>query len=279
MSRVLDAAQTILRKSGSQPTPDLSEEKLDSLETSLWAVSPEREWYIERRPKVTVAVLFGCVLAIVAGFLGEPPRTVGQSWWAVIFSSAALVVFVYCTFPYWAARMAFSERRRKTAEYAAERALRDLGQREDVPLNKLFVYNRRQLDAYQEQSRRQQRSAYRHAQAAGLAGILVLIVGILISYQQGTGTDTYVVSGLTGLGTLLSGYMGTTFLATARRADEQLNLYYKEPHMMGRLIVAERVAKTLCPADKPEEGKAMISQLLTWPLPEIPVAKNGTPDE
>jgi len=136
-----------------------------------------------------------------------------------------------------------------------------------IALKDLFRYTRRQLDAYQEESRNQQRLAFRHAQLASVLGLVVLMIGIVVSLQEAPGSDKYVVAGLTGLGAALSGYIANTFIRTARRADDQLNLYYREPHMMGRLVIAERLATTICHSCRKEMGESMIAQALAWPLP------------
>jgi len=138
-----------------------------------------------------------------------------------------------------------------------------------IALKDLFRYTRRQLDAYQEESRNQQRLAFRRAQFASVLGLVVLIIGIVLSLKEAPGSDKYVVAGLSGLGAALSGYIASTFIGTARRADEQLNLYYREPHMMGRLVVAERLATTICDSCKKEMGESMIAQALAWPLPGV----------
>jgi hypothetical protein len=138
---------TALELSGSAPVLNLSDEQLAKVEASLWVGSPERDWYMKRRAKVMVFACLGGALLLLAGCLGQPPRTAGEMWWAAIVLAFAFFTLCYCTFPYWAARLAFSERRRKSAAYRAEKALADLGAESPVPLPKLLVYNRRQLDA------------------------------------------------------------------------------------------------------------------------------------
>jgi hypothetical protein len=222
---------------------------------------------MHRRPKIFIAVATGVMLATTSAILGQPPRSVSEQWWALIVAIAAGIIFCYATFPYWAARRAFLERRRKTAAYRAEISLKRLADSEDISFGPLFAYNRRQLDAYQEESRNQQRSAFHQAQFASAAGLTVIIVGIAASLSQSPGSDQYVVAGLAGLGALLSGFIANTFASSARQANQQLNLYYREPHMVGRMMVAERLAHRMCGDDRSEQAKAMIAQMLAWPLP------------
>lgn len=170
-------------------------------EDDLWSYSPERTWYMRRRPKIAAFVALAVALVIVAGLLGQPPRTPPEAWWSAIVGAIGLVVGSYCLFPYGAARKAFKERQRWMSRYRAEEALRRFDRCESgIPIDALFRYNRRQLDAYQELSRNQQRLAFRHAQAASLAGLVVLVVGVALSFRIAPGGPSYAVAGLTGLG-------------------------------------------------------------------------------
>jgi hypothetical protein len=255
---------------------------IDSIQFDLWACSPERKWYVTRRPRVFAYVVGSVMAALLAALVGQPPRSAIETWWAIILAMTALISLCYSTFPYWAARRGFIERRRKKAAIRAELALKKIPgtinrdekipgttDADGMPLTNLFRYNRRQLDAYQEESRNQQRVAFRHAQFASLAGLLVLIIGIAVSLSEAPGSDKYVVAGLSGLGAALSGYVARTFFSSARQADRQLNFYYQEPHMMGRLILAERITKELCKENEEEMDKFMVTQVLTWPLPDV----------
>lgn len=262
------------------PSFKFDDDFIDSIQFDLWASSPERAWYVRRRPKVFAYVSGAVMAALLAALVGQPPRSAIETWWAIILATVALISLCYSTFPYWAARRGFVERRRKKAAVRAELALKQIPvatDTDDIPLKTLFRYNRRQLDAYQEESRNQQRIAFRHAQFASLAGLLVLIIGIAVSLREAPGSDKYVVAGLSGLGAALSGYVAHTFVRSARQADRQLNLYYQEPHMMGRLILAERIAKEICKEDEEKMGKSMITRVLAWPLPDVnETESNGT---
>jgi hypothetical protein len=254
------------------PVPALAASDFRTPETSMWATSPERTWYLGRRARLLPFVAAGVLLAGAAAWLGQPPRSDTRAWWAAVLGAVAAVVLGWCAFPYCAARSAFRERRRTSAAARAELALQAAtspAEGEALSLPALFAYNRRQLDAYQDESRRQQRLAFRHAQAAALAGLGVLVVGIASSLRQGPGSSAYVVAGLSGLGAVLSGYVADVFLRAARRADEQLTLFYGEPHMTGRVLLAECLIDRLCADARDERGRETLAQLLAWPLPEV----------
>lgn len=255
---------------------NLDSDAIASLTTDTWTESRERDWYIKRRPRVFVFMLLGGIIALVAGFIGQPPRSAVETWWATIVAAVALLILGWSTFPYFAARLAFRERRHMMAKVRARLTLEQtMTESGEIPLPALFKYNRQQLDAYQEDSRNQQRVAFRHAQFASLVGFIVLATGIAVSLKDAPGSEKYVVAGLSGLGAALSGYVANTFVKSARRADRQLNLYYAEPHMMGRLITAERIAMTMCKSEEEHVGESIVTQLLAWPIPGADGKKDG----
>lgn len=258
-----------LELTGSSPSQEMIDE-IDELSVHgrIWALSPERQWYMGRRPKVFFFVIIGGVLILLAAVLAQPIPSATEAWWASCLVVVGVPTVVYALFPYWAARAAFKERRRTTAALSAEQTLKKMKDHVvGIPLNLLFEYNRRQLDAYQEKSRNQQRVAFRDAQIASLSGVVVLVAGAAVSLRESPGTEQYVVAGLSSLGATLSGYIAGTLLKTSREADRRETLYYQEPHMTGRLIAAERISKTLSPEQNAENAELLIRQILTWPLP------------
>lgn len=257
-----------LLSAGSRPTPKkLSADEIDESIVVTWSTCPERDFYLERRCRVLVLAAAAAVVALVAALIGQPSASAVEIWWASIVAAVAAILLCCSAVPYLSARLAFRTRQRMMARARVRVALRKMTASDPIALKDLFRYTRRQLDAYQEESRNQQRLAFRRAQFASVFGLVVLIVGIVVSLKEAAGSDKYVVAGLSGLGAALSGYIASTFIGTARRANEQLNLYYREPHMMGRLVVAERLATTICDSCKKEMGESMIAQALAWPLP------------
>ena len=285
-----------------QPPPRLALDldKLAAPSVDLWADSPERQWYTDRRRSVFKWLLLAVVLGGVAAFLLRPDGgTPNQSYTGIILAAATGGLAVWCTVPYWAARRAFIERRAKIAAFRADTALHTLGQMSaaggngntgngnsgngnsgngqlgtspiDMPLHTLFKLNRRQLDAYQELTRRQQRNAFHLTQAASVVGLAVLVTGIVLTFQNDPSANDYVIGGLTGLGALLSAFLGHTFYRTHRDANAQLNWYYVEPYATGRLLIAERLVQVLCLDDrqKADQATTMINALLSWELPRF----------
>ncbi|MDQ1695965.1 MAG: Histone H1-like nucleoprotein, partial [Frankiaceae bacterium] len=74
----------------------------------------------------------------------------------------------------------------------------------------------------------------------------------------------------TGLGALLSGYLTKTFYEGHRAAMRQLNLYYREPYMTGRLLAAERIIGKLDNnAANRKFAEEIVKGLLEWQLPPV----------
>lgn len=267
-TRAMARLREWLEMSGSEPEMDFDQAEFEGVEAQLWGRSPERRWYMKRRPKVFAGAICGLALLLAAATVGQPPQTDREAWWAVLLAGLGLASVGYSTFPYWAARLAFNERRRKMAAYVASDTLAEIRRGgERIPLNTLFAYNRRQLDAYQQEARNQQRLAFRYALLTSALGFVVLAVGISASFKGGPGTEAYVAAGLSGVGAALSAYVAGTMLRISRRADTQLNRFYMEPHMMGRLLLTERLMESADPAMKNAQREELIQRALTWPLP------------
>jgi hypothetical protein len=239
----------------------------------MWANSPERGLYMSRRSRIYPWLGLAAVLGAGALCLYTIPGRLTRlelGWmWAAF--GLAVVLLVWCTGPYRSARSAFRGRNKAMAAYRVDRALAKVCKSDaDLPLPGLFELNRRQLDEYQSITKRQQSSAFAMTWAASIAGFLVLIAGVIVSLRQNTGTEQYVVTGLTGLGALLSGYLTKTFYDGHRAAMSQLNLYYREPYMTGRLLAAERIIGKLDEnAANRKLAEEIVKGLLEWQLPPV----------
>lgn len=262
---------------------------LDTRSITIWATSPERSWYLARRHNLVrtwVVPLAAAATLAAAAFIWLAPEHERLGQLIALVGGLALVGLAWSAMPYWAARRAFRERRRATAAYRVDVALREVsrprprgkdGVREALQLSGLFELNRRQLDEYQELTKRQQRVAFGLTWAAATAAFLVLVGGTVLSLRQDPGSAQYVVGGLTGLGTLLSGFLGKTFFDQHGEAIRQLNRYYREPSRTGRLLAAERLIRDLDKTAADECRQLMVENLLNEEAGEPVEAKK--PDE
>lgn len=79
-----------------------------------------------------------------------------------------------------------------------------------------------------------------------------------------------MIAGLAELGALLSSYLGKTFFEGHRAAMEQLNFYYAEPSLTGRVLAAERIAENMVRKPQATYAKEFVRTLLTWKPPQPP---------
>lgn len=263
----------------------LPDNVLDQPRVELWLSSPERAWYMARRDGVLNWVAVGVLTALIGIGLtiGGSDGTAVQAWGRVICVAAA-VLLAWCTVPYWVARRAFTVRRRAMAEYRTDAALSRIcaDPHTTLSLNGLFELNRRQLDEYQHLTKRQQQLAFRMTWTAAIAGFGVLVACIVLAFLAKKPEQRYLVSGLGALSAGISGYLGKTFYEGHRAAMRQLNVYYREPYMTGRVLAVERLVTQLArtPAVRPFLND-IVAALLQWQLPPVdsePDDKNNQAD-
>jgi hypothetical protein len=200
-----------------------------------WASSPERSWYIGRRFFVKILrgsdmptlgiygwATVGLAVIVIGGFLATFADNMLR-WlpyavtWGAAFGNAGVFVLGWCTVPYWAARRAFSARKRAAARYSVDAALEQLRQAmeadhgDKIQLARMFELNRRQLDEYQELTKSQQRMAFSLTWSAAIGAFLVLVVGSIVALQFAGPDEKFIAGGLTALGSLLSTFLGAVF--------------------------------------------------------------------
>ncbi|TFV87154.1 ABC transporter ATP-binding protein [Blastococcus sp. CT_GayMR16] len=235
----------------------------------LWANSPERAWFVKRNrpwPLAASVVLLTFATVLLAtrwrgGGMNENWRDV--LWIIAVLSAAALA---WSVAPYISARWSLWERRKREAQYQAEAALQALSGSMDgtIPLSRLYIMNRRQLDAYQEMTKRQQRSSFRMAQVSSAVGFIILVSGAIIALN-GPGDSAWLTAGLTALGTAISAFLGATFLDSHKKTNAQLNKFANEPHITGRMLSAERVAMLQAWPRTSAPARLLLQALLTPP--------------
>jgi hypothetical protein len=258
-----------------------------------WASSPERSWYLGRRfwykpgPHLGIYVWVAVGLALLVVTVVVAAITVDDAsprfWTAsrvvgAAFGVAGLVTLGWCSVPYWAARRAFRARRRAAARYSVDAALVQLraamaadGKRAE--LARMFELNRRQLDEYQELTKSQQRMAFALTWGAAVASLLILVIGSTVALRVGD-ADKYIAGGLTALGSLLSAFLGAVFFRGHEHAMNQLNHYYLEPSLTGRMLAVERMLEHLPDSrEKGETAKLMMKWIQDLDFP--PELKNG----
>jgi len=132
----------------------------------------------------------------------------------------------------------------------------------DQKLQRLIDANRALLDKYQEPVRRQAHTSYAYAQAAITVGLLVLLVGAGITIAASETATQVGIAALTGVGTVLSGYVGRTYLRVYEHAQQQLNFYFREPLVTSYLLTAERLTQELQGERRDSAYSDMVSQIV-----------------
>jgi len=249
----------------------------DSQWLHLWASSPERDWYLTGR-RVSRRRIEPGILTIVLAWILVPLAFLAldpMQWYIMGLATWGTLTIAWATSPYWAARRAFLQRRKLHVAYRVNTAVEEIYEHakkhKELSLPMLFNLNRRQLDEYQVLTKQQQRAAFRLTWLAAFMGFAVLLFGIGV-LGSGLGTDKYVVSLVAGLGAALSGYLGRTFFKAHQEAMKQLNYYYGEPNLTGRLLAAERITGNLKTKGgaQGEYVMKMVEALLDWENPVIP---------
>jgi Na+/melibiose symporter-like transporter len=220
-------------------------EKQEKRESNEPDESGEPDWYVITA-YIGFAVVIFCLLVvavltpIIASLSkGSDPRTALLAADA-LFGVIAIGVIIIVGFKYAAARRAYYERVKRAKEQYVDYAVNDLGN--EATLEKLLVLNRRQLDDYHLSSTRQQSIAFRNAQIAAVVGLIVLVIGAVLSMRAPSDTGRYVAAGISTLGAALSAYIAHTFFTLSRRASIEMKRYYQEPFKTHDILMIERIA-------------------------------------
>jgi hypothetical protein len=124
----------------------------------------------------------------------------------------------------------------------------------DPDLQNLLLVNRTQLNVYQEIATDDAKAASRNSRFAITIGFLILLVGAAVAIRTPDSTSKIVVGALASIGSVLSGYIGQTFLKAQAQAMKQLNYYFRQPLVASYLLSAERIALKLGDVDSTKKA-------------------------
>lgn len=133
---------------------------------------------------------------------------------------------------------------------------------QDPDLQNLITLNRTQMQVYHELATKQATYAARNSRRAMLVGFMLLVTGGVVALQADDDTSKVVAGTLAGLGSLLAGYIGQTFLAAEDRAMKQLNFYFQQPLVTSYMLAAERLTLKLTEAKRDSVLSDVIKQIL-----------------
>jgi hypothetical protein len=132
----------------------------------------------------------------------------------------------------------------------------------DPDLQSLIVLNRTQMQIYHKLATDQAKYAARNSRRAMIVGFLLLIVGGVVALRATDATSKAVVGALAGIGSLLSGYIGRTFLRAEDRAMDQLNYYFQQPLVTSYMLAAERLTLKLTETKRDNVLTTVVNQVL-----------------
>jgi hypothetical protein len=133
----------------------------------------------------------------------------------------------------------------------------------DPDLQNLIILNRAQIGVYQDIATGDAKRAARNSQIAMSFGFLMLIAGAALAIKVPSATSKVVVGALASLGSVLSGYIGQTFLKAQTQATNQLNYYFRQPLVTSYMLAVERLAQKLPPGSARENAlKDLIKNIL-----------------
>jgi hypothetical protein len=137
----------------------------------------------------------------------------------------------------------------------------------DISLPNLINLNRQQVTVYHDITTRQAQIAARNSQVAMSIGFLILVAGAIFAIRTNDDTSKLIVGALASIGSIMSGYIGRTFLTAQQRAMEQLYKYWKQPLSTSYLLNAERLAKEVSEVDSRDQMLIdVIAQILNVAL-------------
>ena len=133
---------------------------------------------------------------------------------------------------------------------------------QDPDLQNLITLNRTQMQVYHELATNQATYASRNSRRAMLVGFLLLVTGGVVALRADDQASKVVVGALAALGSLLSGYIGQTFLRAEDRAMERLNFYFQQPLVTSYMLAAERLTLKLADNKRDTILSDVIKQVL-----------------
>lgn len=249
---------TVAKDAGSSATPS---------SISSFRDSPELR---KRRVVLNIGAVLGALSGIAVIILwmnvADQYDSVDVStglWVASIATSVLFLVVVLTCYAFWASALGAyqdrldrerSERLRKERDAASPEA--------EAELTRLLSANRALLDDYQGPVRARARTSYTFGQMAIFVGLIVLLVGVVVTLVANEPSARIGVAGLSAVGATLSGYIAHTFLRVYERAQDQLNFYFREPLVTSYLLAAERLAEKLEGERRADAYAAMVGEIV-----------------
>ena len=197
---------------------------------------------------LSVLVITACLTFVLMVYI----RASWRAWAPIIFTGLALAVCIaaFLLIVAKSTRTKFDDFRDNYQAGAASKSLSDQEQLPvrwlaDPDLQNLINLNIKTINHYQDLAIKNAKDAVRNSQFAMSLGFLILVAGAVLTIFTPNSTAKVVVAVLASLGSLLSGYIGKTFLKAQDQAMHQLNYYSRQPLVTSHMLAAERLTPKL----------------------------------
>ena len=221
--------------------------------TKAWHESDEYASSRKQRRYLIITLLGVLVITMCLTFtLMVWKRASWHLWSPVLFTGLAIAICLASFWPIVAknTRLSFADFRDNYQAGADSKSLADEEQLPDrwltdPDLQNLIILNRTQIGVYQDIATGDAKRAARNSQIAMSFGFLILVAGAAVTIVTPDSVAKIVVGVLASLGSVLSGYIGRTFLKAQDQAMYQLNYYFRQPLVTSYMLAAERLTLKL----------------------------------
>ena len=221
----------------------------DRVQADLKADKSHANWLAAILAVVLAGAAVGLLWIGIAGVPQPLERLDASGLWPALFLLVAAVVAPTA--------ILFSQKYRGRQAQQSQREIERLAElsihiEKDEALADLLSFNFELMDRFVGVALTQARAAYAFCAVASSAALLVLLGGTAaVLSASGTGTQV-TVAALTGVGTLLSGFIAHTFQRQYAAATRQMSFYYGQPLVHCYLLHAEWLAQREADEEKTE---------------------------
>lgn len=110
--------------------------------------------------------------------------------------------------------------------------------------------NQKLMLEYHKLTRSQAEASHRNSQVAMAAGLVILLAGGVTAIRADEASAQVVAATLTALGSMLSAYLGSTFIRAHRQDVRQINHFFGQPLVQAYILEAERITTKVSDSSK-----------------------------
>jgi multisubunit Na+/H+ antiporter MnhG subunit len=136
--------------------------------------------------------------------------------------------------------------------HAVQKAADELEDEEDnrTGRNDPSSTNQRLMLEYHKLTRSQAEASHRYGQVAMAAGLVILLAGGVTAIRADEASAQIVAATLTTVGSMLSAYLGSTFIRAHQEDVRQINHFFGQPLVQAYVLEAERITTKVSDSNK-----------------------------